>query len=89
MILAVNCAKALLVPCLVCGALVGSTCAAAEPDPNGTWKFTLVFQAEGSGEFDLDVWHSQPPRGGWYAFHLAVKDPARREQLQAAPSYHR
>ncbi len=51
----VHSSKALFALCLAWSAMFASTCAAAEPDPNGRWKFTLVFPIDGGGEFPLDV----------------------------------
>ncbi len=50
--------------CLASGAMFASACAAAEADPTGRWKFTLVFQAEGGGEFGLDVLLKMKADGG-------------------------
>ena len=64
MMLAVNYSKAWFSLCLVCGAMFGSACAAAEPDPNGSWKFTLEFPDLGFGKFDLDVLLKMKADGG-------------------------
>ena len=71
--LAVNYSKAWVALCLACGATFGSACA-AEPDPSGTWKFTLVFQTGGSGEFDLDVMLKLKADGGKVTGKISAPD---------------